>query len=520
MKKIIQIRIVLLLFPLIVISNCLKGEIRLPAILSDSMILQRNQPIPIWGWAEPGEKITVNFGGQSVETETEVSGKWLVNLKPLEANANPQTLSITGSEKIDLNGILIGEVWLLTGQSNMQWELQQANNGEEEVSKAHHSHIRLFNVSRGVAFKKHEGVLANWQECTPASARKFSAAGYFFGLDLHQNLNVPIGLINSSYGGSQVEAWMPEEYLLASDDFRPCVERTEIWEKERPAVQAKFEQDLKNWEEAVKQTEINGEKLPRKPRVPDALRDYRIASSIYNNMIAPLIPYAIKGAFWYQGESNEERAEQYGLLLPVFIKSWREKWGQGDFPFGIIQLPNFREVCETPMDEAWSHIREAQRRTVVNTVNSGLIVIIDIGEANDIHPRNKLDVGNRMSLWAREKVYGENIKGTPPMYVRSGVKDEKIEIWFEEVGTGLQTKDGGDLAEFAIAGADKKWYWAKAKIVGKDKIEVWSDKVLSPIAVRYAFNNNPANPNLTNETGLPASPFRTDDWADPTTGKR
>ncbi len=520
MIKKIQIRIILLFLPLIITSSFLKAEIKLPAILSDSMVLQRNQSIPIWGWATEGEKITVSFGGQSLETKANASGKWEVSLKAMTANAAPQTLSIVGSEKLELKGILVGEVWLLTGQSNMQWELHQADKGEEEVAKAYHPNIRLFNVSRGVAFKKKEGVLANWQECTPISARKFSAAGYFFGVDLLKNLNIPIGLINSSYGGSQVEAWMPEEYLLASDDFRPCVERTEIWEKEKPTVQKKFEKDLKVWEEATKQAKLAGEKQPRKPRVPDALRDYRIAASIYENMIEPLIPFAIKGAFWYQGESNEERAEQYGLLLPVFINSWREKWEQGNFPFGIIQLPNFREVSEIPTDEPWSHIREAQRRTVVKTINTGLIVIIDIGEANDIHPRNKLDVGNRMSLWARGEVYNEKLQATPPMYVRSAVKEEKMVIWFDEVGTGLKTKDGGQLAEFAIAGADKKWYWAEANIVGKNKIEVWSDKVVSPIAVRYAFNNNPKNQNLTNETGLPASPFRTDDWDDSTSGKR
>jgi sialate O-acetylesterase len=254
--------------------------------------------------------------------------------------------------------------------------------------------------------------------------------------------------------------------------------------------------------------------------VPDALREYRIASSIYNGMIEPLIPFPIRGAVWYQGESNEERAEQYGILLPTMIRAWRERWGAGDFPFGVVQLPNYRDPKPEPADEAWSHLREAQRRTVVNTPRTGLIVVIDIGEAHNIHPKDKLDVGHRMALWALADAYGRKLTKSGPMFRRAQIAGSKIVLTFDDVGQGLRIRDGDRLDEFAIAGTERKWRWAEAKIVGKDRVEVWSPAVPQPVAVRYAFNNNPKHPNLTNETGLPAAPFRTDDWPDPTAGKR
>jgi sialate O-acetylesterase len=339
-------------------------------------------------------------------------------------------------------------------------------------------------------------------------------------VELQKELNVPLGLINASYGGSQAEAWTPVEYLLASDDLRPCVERTKIWDEERPRVQAEFDERMKRWRDAVEKAKANGTPAPNAPRDPDALRPYRIAASIYNGMIEPLIPFAIRGALWYQGESNEERAQQYGILLPTMIRAWRERWGEGDFPFGIVQLPNYRDIRPDPADEAWSFVREAQRRTALATVKSGLIVTIDIGEAHDIHPKDKLDVGKRMARWALVDVYGHKMVESGPMFVKAKVSGSKMVLTFSEAGQGLKIKDGNKLDEFAIAGADHQWHWADAKIVGKDRVEVRSSAVPHPEAVRYAFNNNPQDPNLTNETGLPAAPFRSDDWPGPTDGKR
>ena len=506
-------------FLLVVFALDLQAEVRLPDVLGDSMVLQQNQKVPIWGTADAGETITVSFQKQKLTVVASADGKWRADLKPLKAEFTPQTLIIEGKNKIELKDILIGEVWLVSGQSNMQWTLRQSNNGEAEVAKANHPNIRLFNASREVAFKKKQGKLGAWAACTPESVAEFSGAGYYFGVDLESELKVPIGLINSSYGGSQAEAWTPVEYLNANPDLKATVERTKIWDEERPRVKIEYAEAIKKWREESEKQKAAGARPSPSPGVPDALRDYRVASSIYDGMIAPLMPFAMRGAVWYQGESNEARAEQYNILLPVMIRAWRERWGQGDFPFAIVQLPNYRRVSDTPEEAAWSFIREAQRRTTLNTPNTGLIVTIDIGEANDIHPKNKLDVGKRMAIWALKDVYGRKLTDAPK-FKEAKIKNGKIVLTFEDVGRGLKIKDGAQLDEFAIAGADKRFVWAEARIVGKNKIEVSSPQISQPVAVRYAFNSNPKHPNLTNDSGIPASPFRTDDWADPTAGRR
>lgn len=495
------------------------ADVRLPDVLGDAMVFQQNQKIPIWGWAEAGESVKVSFGKQNLTATANEKGVWRVDLNALKAAFTPQTLTIEGKNKIELKDILVGEVWLVSGQSNMQWTLFQSVNGEAEVAKANHPNIRLFNVSREVGFRKKEGKLGEWKSCNPESVREFSGAGFYFAVELQKNLNVPVGIINSSYGGSQAEAWTPISYLESNPDLKATVERTKIWNEERPRVKTEYAAAIEKWKVEAEKQKAAGAKPSPSPGVPDALRDYRVASSIYDGMIAPLMPFAIKGAIWYQGESNEARAEQYNILLPTMIRAWRTGWNAGNFPFGIIQLPNFRKQQDEPVDEAWSFIREAQRRTVLNTVNTGLIVTIDIGEAGDIHPKNKLDVGKRMSIWALKNAYGKKLTSSP-MFQKMEIKGNKIVLTFAEAGNGLKLRGGEKLDDFAIAGADKKFVWADAKIVGKNKVEVSSASIPNPQAVRYAFNNNPKNPNLTNDSGLPAAPFRTDDWADPTAGKR
>ena len=497
-----------------------RANVSLPDVIGDGMVLQQKQRVPIWGNADPGETVTVRFAGQSKKTAASANGTWLIKLDPLSASATPAKMIISGKNTIELTNILVGEVWLVAGQSNMQRLLSETANGEAAIAAADHLRIRLFNVSRQVAFKHAPPPLATWQVCSPQTVKAFSAAGYYFGVELEKELHVPIGLINSSYGGSQAEAWTPIEYLSASDDLRPTVERTKIWDEQRPRVRVEYDEALKKWRAEADKAIAAGARPTSSPSVPDALREYRIASSIYNGMIAPLIPFAIRGAIWYQGESNEARAQQYEILLPTMIRAWRERWGQGNFPFGIVQLPNYRDPKPEPADEPWSHLREAQRRTTMITGNTGLLVTIDIGEARDIHPKNKLDVGKRMARWALVDVYGRKLTKSGPLFREAKVSGSKIIVKFDEAGEGLRIRDGDKLDEFAIAGADRKWYWANAKIAGKDRIEVWSDAVSHPVAVRYAFNNNPRHPNLTNETGLPAAPFRTDNWPGPTDGKK
>jgi sialate O-acetylesterase len=515
MKLNISFLILCLLLPVLLVL----GDVRLPDVIGSAMVLQQKQKVPIWGWAEPGEAVTVTFAGKKKTAIADASGKWRVDLDKLKADAAPRTMTIAGKNTVELKDILVGEVWLLAGQSNMQRLLRETANGEAVQAAANHPNIRLFNASREVAFKKRKGKLGEWAACTPESVREFSAAGYYFGVELERELKVPIGLLNSSYGGSQAEAWTPVEYLNASPDLKPTVERTMIWDKERDRVREEYTAAIQKWREDSDKAKAAGARPSPSPGVPDALRDYRVASSIYDGMIEPLMPFALRGALWYQGESNEARSEQYNLLLPTMIRSWRERWGQGNFPFGIVQLPNYRGVKPDPEESPWSFIREAQRRTALNDPNTGLIVIIDIGEAGDIHPKNKLDVGKRMAVWALKDVYGWKLADSPRL-IKTEIKGGKIILTFDDVGSGLKIKDGDKLDEFAIAGSDRKWIWAEAKIVGKKKVEVWSPNIGAPLAVRYAFNANPRHPNLTNESGLPASPFRTDDWPDPTAGKR
>ena len=496
------------------------ATITLPDVFTDHMVLQRDQPVPVWGWASPGASILLRFGAQKKEARADAEGRWQITLAPLRAASRPAEMVISGDGEVRLTDILVGEVWLCTGQSNMQWRLLESEGGQEAIAAADYPEIRLFNVSRGVAFGREEGSLARWQRCSPETVPEFSGVGYFFGLDLYRRLGVPIGLINSSYGGSQAEAWTPREYLSLSPDLLPTIEREKTWAAERPQVQEAFDKEVAEWKVARDKAEASGEPVPRSPRVPDALRDYRIAGSIYQNMIEPLIPYGLRGALWYQGESNEERAEQYELLLTTMIEAWRDKWNAGDFPFAIVQLPNFRAVSDEPEDEAWSHLRDRQRRVADRVENAGLIVTIDVGEANDIHPANKLDVGQRLSRWAAGEVYGEDILAGGPEFESARFAGDSAVLSFTRVGEGLRILDGGDLQEFVIAGEDGKWHWAEATIMNEDQVVVHSPQVPRPVAVRYAFNRNPAAPNLTNDSGVPASPFRTDDWPGPTHGRR
>ena len=515
----IEIKLISAAVVLALSSLFVRADVRLPDVIGSSMVLQQQQAVPIWGFADAGESVRVTFGKQKKTVVADKNGKWLVKLDKMPASFTPQTLTIAGVNTIELNDILVGEVWLVSGQSNMQWTLFQSNDGAREVAAADFPNVRLFNVSRETAFKKKPGKLAEWRSCQPDSVKDFSGAGYYFARDLLGNLRVPIGIINSSYGGSQAEAWTPIDYLNADPALKMTVERTKIWEAERPQVRVDYDAAIVRWRAESEKEKAAGAKPSPSPGVPDALRDYRVASSIYDRMIEPLMPFALRGAVWYQGESNESRAEQYNILLPTMVKAWRTRWGGENFPFGIVQLPNYRRVQPEPVDEAWSFLREAQRRTALNAPNTGLIVTIDVGEANDIHPKNKLDVGKRMARWALKNVYGRKLTNSP-MLSKTEMKGSKIVLTFVDVGSGLKIADGDKLDEFAVAGADHKFYWADARIVGKNRIEVSSAKVAKPLAARYAFNSNPKHANLTNDSGLPAAPFRTDDWADPTAGKR
>ena len=494
------------------------ADVSLPSVIGDNMVLQRDAKIPIWGWADEGEKVTVSFAGQEESATACAAGEWKVSLKPVKAGG-PHEMKISGKNEIVVKNILVGEVWVCSGQSNMEWPVNRSNDAEEEVAKANYPKIRLFMANHTIAAKPQDNVGGSWNECSPETVGGFSAVGYFFGRDLHKELDVPIGLIKSAWGGTPAESWTTAEAMQADPDFKPILDR---WDEAIAGVPAQIEaygKSLDEWASAAEAAEAEGNPVPEMPKAPaDPRRNPHRDSGLFNGMIAPLIPFSIQGAIWYQGESNASRAYQYRDLFPAMIQSWRDSWGLGDFPFLFVQLANFMETKPEPGDSAWAELREAQTMTL-SLPKTGMAVIIDIGEAKDIHPRNKQDVGKRLALAAQSIAYGQkDVVYSGPMYESMEKEDGKIRLTFGHVGGGLEAKGSDTLKGFAIAGEDKAFVWADAKIDG-DTVVVSSDKVANPVAVRYAWADNPVC-NLYNKEGLPASPFRTDDWPGVTVDNR
>ena len=478
------------------------------------MVLQQGVAVPVWGVASAGEAVTVTFAGQTHTAAAASDGRWQVQLEPLPANATPAELTIAGANRVVIQDVLVGEVWLCSGQSNMSWGLVEARDAPQEIAAANYPAIRHFGVRLNWQDAPQETAAGDWQVCNPGSAGQFSAVAYFFGRDLHRELGVPIGLIHASSGGSYAEAWTSLPVLLGDPEFRPIVERHNQrvlkWGHELEA----FARELAAWQPAAEKAVAAGVQPPpfpvTTPIAHNPLPDWDMASTLYNGMIAPLSPYKIRGVIWYQGESNAERAWQYRKLLPALIGDWRQRWGQGDFPFLIVQLCNHHQPPTEPGESNWAELREAQLQAL-RLPNTAVTVNIDLGEANNIHPRNKQDVGDRLARAARRVAYGQNIPADGPLYDSVELTGNLAKVRFRNnAGSSLVAK-GGPLKQFAIAGADKKFLWADAKIEGNTVI-VSSPQVLEPIAVRYAWADNPAGANLYNAEGLPASPFRTDDW--------
>jgi sialate O-acetylesterase len=582
-------------------------------------------------------------------------------------------MTISGKNTVTIKNILVGEVWVCSGQSNMQMAVTQSANAQQEIAEADYPDIRLFTVERKVADQPQSNCVGSWVKCSPQTVGDFSAVAYFFGRELHKELNVPVGLIHTSWGGTPAEAWTSARVLRTLADYKGVIEEIEQMRANPEPFQKKYEQQLLEWQKKIDLSEpdgkgctdvnyddsgweqmelpnlweqagladfdglvwfrkeidvpqlwvgkelilelgpiddmditwVNGTRvggietpghwqtarkykiastvikpgrnviavrvldtgggggicgsaeqmklklaeatiglagrwrykkgydlksMPPQPRPPLLVNNPNAPTSLYNAMIAPLIPYGIQGAIWYQGESNASRAYQYRRLFPAMIQNWRQDWKQGDFSFLFVQLANFMAANPEPSESEWAELREAQTMTLA-LPNTGMAVIIDIGEANDIHPKNKQDVGKRLALWALAKTYGKELVYSGPIYksmkierraiVRADVTDYEcvIALFFDHVGSGLVAKGGEPLKGFAIAGADRKFVWADAKIADGNVIVVSSDKVSEPIAVRYAWANNPVC-NLYNKEGLPATPFRTDDWPGLTADKK
>ncbi|MFT2011374.1 sialate O-acetylesterase [Pontibacter sp. 13R65] len=629
----------LLLLPLNVL-----GQVRLPKLVSDGMVLQRDASLEIWGWASAKEKVTVKFLGKNYQAVADESGNWEVKLPSLKAGG-PYTMTISGSNSITLQDILIGDVWVCSGQSNMELPMRRVKPlYEKEIEQATNANIRYFDVPQKYNFEQPQTDLegGRWQKTTPENVMHFSAVAYFFAQELYNKYKVPVGLLHAALGGSPVESWISEEALKPFPKHYQEVQRfkdaaliAEIEARDNARSQAWYQalaqndkgnQGPKKWhdpdlptsnwstmqvpgywadtktgpvngivwfrkeielsaDEAGKKATLNMGRIvdadsvfvngrfvgstgyqypPRWYTIPEGMLkagkntisvkiinergrggfvsdkpyeltvgdrtlqltgdwQYQVAAEnqalkgptfirwkpagLYNAMIAPLAKYSIKGAIWYQGESNVGRAQEYQELFPAMIKEWRSQWGQGDLPFLYVQLTNYLEPKNTPSESDWAQLREAQRQTL-SVPNTGMAVAIDLGEWNDIHPLNKKDVAKRLALAAQRVAYGDNkVVYTGPTLKNMQVKGKEIILTFNQAGAGLVTKGGGELNQFAIAGPDKRYVWANARIKG-NKVIVWHKDITNPVSVRYAWADNPEGANLYNAAGLPASPFQ------------
>lgn len=491
------------------------AAVALPSLFTDHMVLQRDREVPVFGWADPGESVTVSFAGQEKSTTADAEGNWEVRLAPLAANAQPQTLVIKGSNEISIDDVLVGEVWVCSGQSNMQWPVAATWNADLAIQSAKHPTIRLLTIENAGVQQPIQDFEGAWQVCAPETIADFSAVGYHFGQQLQAILDVPIGLIDNAWGGSSAEAWVQRERLAADDtNYGPLMQRWAETEAnaELSESYAAYEAALLYWQAAQIKAKQAGEEVPRQPDRPNnqMVTQHR-PGNLFQGRVEPIMPYAIRGVIWYQGESNASRAYQYRNLFPLMIQNWRDAWGQGDFPFYWVQLADFKDVVDGPSQSDWAELREAQTMTIDALPNTGQAVIIDLGEADDIHPRNKLEVGKRLARLALAHDYGIEIPAHSPRYESLEIQDGKAIVTFGTDGGKLRTVDGRELKGFTIAGEDQQWHAAQAKLDGDQRVIVWSNQVASPVAVRYAWADNPVC-NLFNTAGLPATPFRTDDW--------
>jgi len=636
--------------------NQLFAEVKVAKIFNDNMVLQRNKDVPVWGWADKGEKVTVIFNGQKAVAKADPSGKWMVKLKPMK-EGGPLEMTVKGKNTIVLKNILIGEVWVCSGQSNMSFKVSDALNASEDIASANYPSIRCFTVpSKFTAKPLTDFGGGDWKICSPATVGRFTAVGYFFARELYKSLNVPVGFIQTSWGGTNAETWMSPEAIQVDNDFKAKLAelnkvnldslitgldaqkkewtlnmetnekgKKEKWELPETNISDWKEMKLPTfWEDAGLKgldgvvwfrkvieltkaeaeagmtlnlgpvddgddTYVNGTlvgqlnyltansgitarvykvdaKLLKEGKNTIVIRVmdkagqggfgakpenfyadvagirkslvgnwiYRIGfqgvapaysgpniypTTLYNSMINALIPYAIQGVVWYQGENNASRAYQYRSLFPSLITDWRTHWGQGNFPFLFVQLANYQPAKDQPGESNWAELREAQTMTL-SLPNTGMALAIDLGDALNIHPKNKQDVGARLVLAARKVAYHQELVYSGPTYDTMKIENGKIAISFKNTGSGLITKDKYKYVKgFAIAGDDKKFYWAKAAISG-NSVTVYSDKVPNPVAVRYAWADNPDDANLYNAENLPANPFRTDNWDGQTKGRK
>jgi len=497
----------LLLAFLIGLVPSLRAQLRLPAIIGDHMVLQQKQANPIWGWDTPGARVAVTFAGQTHTATAGQDGRWNVRLPGRPATTQPQTLTIAGSSRREVRDVLIGEVWMCSGQSNMVWSLAQSYDGDLEALDANLQQVRLISVPPVGTQELQTDFKGAWEPATSANVRDFSAVGFRFGRTLHRVLGVPVGLIDNAWGSSAAEAWIRRTTLERDPRFTLLMEATAKQESD-PQIRAEYERAVATWKTAVGKAKAEGKAPPRAPA--NWLAGQHRPGNIFAGMLHPTLGYGIKGVIWYQGESNARRAHEYGALFPFMIEQWRKEWGQGDFPFYWVQLADYRATKATPEESDWAELREAQTRALA-LPQTGQAVIIDLGEGRDIHPRNKHDVAARLVRWALARDYGFALPHRSPEFRSLAIAGNKATVTLDCFGRSLRSFDVVEVTGLAICGPDRKWHWAQGRVVGPDRVEVWSDHVPAPIAVRYAWADNPVC-NLYSEDGLPVTPFRTDNF--------
>ena len=508
------------------------ADVRLPNIFTDNMMLQRDQPVRVWGWADAGEAVSVDLSGKSAAAKADDKGRWAIALPALKTGENLE-LTVKGNNSLTLKNVIIGDIWVCSGQSNMELALNDCLGAADDIKAANLPKIRRIKIGHvQEALPQMDVPLdAPWQVCAPETAGKFTSVGFYFAREILTKTGVPIGLVDANWGATRIEKWIPAEGLELVDELKPQVIARQEAMKAYRAQLPKALSEVEAWIAKTRSELADNAAIPPMPVIPPhpdtPVNPYGEGwCTMYNAMIHPVVHLPIKGALWYQGESNGNEGATYYDKMRGLIGGWRKQWGQGDFPFYFVQLAPFQDVLENPAGgNDWTQLREAQRKSLT-LPNTGMAVTIDtvpLAERENVHPRNKYDVGLRLALWALNRDYGlTKLEVSGPLFKALRIEGNKALLAFDHTGSGLMVgkKDGrspaledkqGKLRRFALAGADKTWHWAEA-VIENNTVVVSSPEVKEPVAVRYAYQKNPDGANLFNRDGLPASPFRTDAW--------
>ena len=500
-------------------TNGQESQLRLATVFGDHMVLQRDQPIPVWGWAAPNDEITVSIADRTASAIADDDGKWMAKLSAMPAGG-PHELNIHGKQTLSLADVLVGEVWLCSGQSNMAMTVARSKDFDSEKSLANLPEIRMITVARDATPNKAEDISGKWTVASPDSVGSFSATAWFFGQKLHQELDVPIGLINSSWGGTDIASWTSRSAQKSNDVLSQKMNAFDDVAKQFDLDEAKqrHEKALAKWKAKAQEKKAAGKKVGKRPkRKTDPMFSPHRPSNLFNGMINPLIPFSMRGAIWYQGERNSKTLEAgklYKDQLPLLINDWRARWGIGDFPFITVQLPNFHAKPDTAIQNTgWVMVREGQMKSLA-LQNTGIAITTDVGMAKDIHPVNKQAIGQRLALWALGTTYGKDLIHSGPIFstCEFDTTSKRAVVSMAHAGDGLKTSDSKAVSGFAVAGDDRVFHEATATFdASQKKLFVSCDAVENPIAVRYNWADNPTG-NLVNSAELPAAPFRSDDW--------